>query len=68
MTRPGSFGWPSFTTARSTLSLLEMGEYDEAAQWLHRADDEFEAFVPRGDSAIVEEYQGLQALYHVGLL
>lgn len=50
------------------LSTFEMGEYDDAAQWLCRADAEFEAFVPNGDSAIIEEYRGQQALYHVRLL
>ena len=50
------------------LSTFEMGEYDDAAQWLRRADAEFDAFEPHGDSAIVEEYRGQQALYHVRLL
>lgn len=50
------------------LSTFKMGEWDDAALWLRRADAEFEAFVPNGDSAIIEEYRGQQALYHVRLL
>lgn len=50
------------------LSIFEMGDYDEAAEWLRRADAELEAFIPQGDTALVEEYLGQQALYHVRLL
>lgn len=50
------------------LSTFEMGEYNDAAQWLSRADAELEAFVPHGDSSITEEYRGLHSLYHVRLL
>ncbi len=50
------------------LSIFEMGEYDEAALWLQRADAELEAFLPQGDSALIENYSGLHALYHVRLL
>ncbi|MBR3698297.1 MAG: helix-turn-helix transcriptional regulator [Bacteroidales bacterium] len=50
------------------LSIFEMGEYDEAALWLQRADAELEAFLPQGDSALIENYSGLNALYHVRLL
>lgn len=50
------------------LSIFEMGEYNEAALWLHRADAELEAFLPQGDSALIENYSGLHTLYHVRLL
>ena len=50
------------------ISIFEMGEYDDAAMWLRRADAELEAFIPHGDSAIAEEYRGQQTLYHVRLL
>lgn len=50
------------------LSIFEMGDYDDAALWLQRADAELEAFIPQGDSTLVEEYLGQQALYHVRLL
>lgn len=50
------------------IALYEMGEYDEAAQWLNRADAEFAAYEQHGDSAIINEYRGLQPLYRVQLL
>ena len=50
------------------ISIFEMGEYDDAAMWLRRADAELEAFIPHGDSATSEEYRGQQTLYHVRLL
>lgn len=50
------------------LALFEMECYEDAAQWLSRADAEFAFYEQHGDSALVEEYRGLQALYHVQLL
>ena len=50
------------------LSIFEMGDYDDAALWLRRADAELEAFIPQCDSTLVEEYLGQQSLYHVRLL
>jgi len=50
------------------LALFEMKCYEDAAQWLSRADAEFAFYEQHGDSALVEEYRGLQALYHVQLL
>ena len=50
------------------LSTFKMGEWDDAAQWLSRADAELEAFVSHGDSSITEEYRGLHSLYQVRLL
>lgn len=50
------------------LAFFEMEEYDEAARWLDRADTEFRLYEPHGDSAVLEEYRGLQVLYRVRLL
>lgn len=50
------------------LSLFEMGEYDEAQQWLNRADAEFAVYGQHGDSVIINEYSALQPLYRVRLL
>jgi len=50
------------------LAFFEMGEYDEAARWLSRADAEFAVYERHGDSALIEEYRGLQTLYRVRLL
>lgn len=50
------------------LSFFEMGEYNEARQWLDRADAEFSVYRQHGDSAIINEYSGLQPLYRVRLL
>lgn len=50
------------------LAFFEMDYYEEAAQWLDRADAEFAVYERHGDSALIEEYRGIQALYRVRLL
>lgn len=39
-----------------------IGDYDEASKWLRRSSEEFRAYVPKGDSLLIEEYRGHLAL------
>ena len=43
-------------------------DYDEATKWLQRSDEEFRAYVPKGDSLLIEEYRGHLALDSAVLL
>lgn len=51
-------------------SFMEGGEYDKAAEWLARAEEEFKAYEQRQDRdpKLQEEYRGHFAVYHARLL
>lgn len=42
---------------------LRLGEYDNAKKWLHRCEEETQAFAQNGDSALTEEYRGHMAIF-----
>lgn len=77
--RQGEIGMV-FACYQISHSFLKMGEYDEAEQWMHRSEEELEAWEEktikdkdenkhwRGDSLLLEEYRCHRALCRTLLL